>query len=160
MAAAYVLTSTDCWTRSANGLSTTRCPLNAPVEYSLQYRLSLVALAWVVQTSQQHVCYAIIHQLLKFKFTHHFSFLPSAFLAVFLPFIFPSKKLSSFNGWRLTAAPALRGNPPPPIPVKRSCSGIVTRLKVCPGINLSCLTSFTLLRFLPHHHIAKWPRGR
>ena len=111
MAAAYVLTSTDCWTRSANGLSTTRCPLNAPVEYSLQYRLSLVALAWVVQTSQQHVCYAIIHQLLNSNLHIISLFLPSAFLAVFLPFIFPSKKLSNFNGWRLTAGPSIGGGP-------------------------------------------------
>src|SRR5690349_18908540 len=71
MAAAYVLASTDCWTRSADGLSTTRCLLNAPIELSLQCRLSLVAHAWVVQTSQQHVCYAIIHQLFEFKSTHH-----------------------------------------------------------------------------------------
>jgi hypothetical protein len=33
------------------------------------------------------------------------------FSSAFLPFIFPSKKLSSFNGWRLTAGPSIGGGP-------------------------------------------------
>jgi hypothetical protein len=74
MAAAHILASTDSWTRSANGLPATRCLPNAPVEYSLQSRLSLVARAWVVQRLQQDVCYTVIHQVMELQFTRRFCF--------------------------------------------------------------------------------------